>query len=70
MFWCYWWSVDGVARECHGHVGMVGFAVHEAERRVKHDVMSGPLNPGVMEFEPWDAKHDGIAMEFSNVEGQ
>ena len=47
---------------------MIEFTIHETERRVKYDVMSGSLNPGIMEFESWDVEYDGIIMEFSNVE--
>jgi hypothetical protein len=70
VFWGRWWSVGGIARERRGRVSVVEFTVHETEGGVKRDAMSGPLNPGVVEFEPWNAEHDRIAMEFSNVEGQ
>ena len=57
-------------RECGGSVGVIEFAVCEAEGGVKRDAVLRPLNPGVVTFEPWNAEHDGIAVEFGHVECQ
>ena len=44
--------------------------MYETEERVKRDAMLGSLNPGVVKFESWNVEHDGIVVEFDNVQCQ